>query len=1105
MDFLLRDAHDYNTLSIETLKELISVVPEFDFIVASNYCLMVCRMYTLHININTTLSRISEAKLLYGLYASAYTVTNGGKPHPNFLNMVQLFNDLENKSRFLIDTFMPFQGTVKEIMLQLTDSVSAGSDIMTIRKEGLLNPLRSEDKLDMPSRKTLNAVKTISLYAELISYPLYCEYILYGFVACPGLLFDVDTFDIFKTVGSQCLSIRLQHGICMNIHGELDAISQVFPSKAEKLVIPKGFVLRSALKEVAKDATKNCGLKFQVRRNVLKDELNTLNSLLLTAPHVVSPRLPQIMAAAAMAKADIMSYFRHLHMETRLECAKHLKPEHYKTPTTDMPMLLKELTNVAMKVAKKKDVIIKYYTDWLTRLDADALQKLSHRLEDTASDGLKDVLKSVIKDLRVLRPEDFLTATNKGSLSRMRFRCDQVQAYMMQRSSNERSRPIPTDIAIELCKRLRMITERTYILDSFETKIIRDRFEPLEMWYFQDFVLDSFIRATKDFSVESSSSLSILRTLSFAMDNCHPDCPEEALEVSVESISVCDQMCLELGNHITYVLQQLEEKLERLQAQMYPIEAAYRAERSKIAKLAGEEFYEPLPGVESKSWARKSILDLIYIKSIVVSFVQYSKDIGKFNVFNRQYSIQDLMRQQIESYLESRLSTLFGTESNFSLSTISTGVRTYGTICHTVQIAYSVLNLDFSNFFKNLLFNFFSPMSLPPAGSPVPFKVGIEDEDLPIWTLGRCVITLIEKMTKGSESEYIWHRPLRMLTLRHNHPCNKDDLMHVCSIIGPQGVRAIHYMIGNYILDHMDVIKEFLRVNRDTLLELRRDYCSTINAAFKLQNLTAFTKALIHIGSALAVRERFMLSLRDSNEIWIPGIITAIDAVLGSVDVWMHTSSDDGTHPAAPLFQIAADVGMKELSSIRDVSLQCLVQEGLISTVDKQEQEADIRSIELLPVAFASTFFASIWDTVHYDLQSEAFDGNEHTIGLAIPNLLMAALALEVNIGVNCDESLLSNVQECSKSYVEMASHFMTVMRVQEKEPQFKSKPLRAMSSVLEASVVEFPNSILSRSVLEMNYPYSMIHADNMDIALGKLRCSDRFDLALFDADATRT
>ena len=101
---------------------------------------------------------------------------------------------------------------------------------MTLRKEGLLNPLRSGDNVDKPSRKTLNAVKTISLYPELITYPLYREFILYGFIACPGLLFDVDTFDLFRSVGSQCLSIKLQNGLCMNIHAELDAISQIFPS-----------------------------------------------------------------------------------------------------------------------------------------------------------------------------------------------------------------------------------------------------------------------------------------------------------------------------------------------------------------------------------------------------------------------------------------------------------------------------------------------------------------------------------------------------------------------------------------------------------------------------------------------------------------------------------------------------------------------------------------------------------------------------------------------------------------------------------------------------------------------------------------------------------
>ena len=50
----------------------------------------------------------------------------------------------------------------------------------------------------------------------------------------------------------------------------------------------------------------------------------------------------------------------------------------------------------------------------------------------------------------------------------------------------------------------------------------------------------------------------------------------------------------------------------------------------------------------------------------------------------------------------------------------------------------------------------------------------------------------------------------------------------------------------------------------------------------------------------------------------------------------------------------------------------------------------------------------------------------------------------------------------------------------------------------------QFPKSILTRSTLEKHYPYSMIHSDNMDIALGKLKCTDKFDLALFDADDTK-
>ena len=143
--------------------------------------------------------------------------------------------------------------------------------------------------------------------------------------------------------------------------------------------------------------------------------------------------------------------------------------------------------------------------------------------------------------------------------------------------------------------------------------------------------------------------------------------------------------------------------------------------------------------------------------------------------------------------------------------------------------------------------------------------------------------------------------------------------------------------------------------------------------------------------------------------------------------------------------------------------------------------------------------FYPIVGTINTTTELEAFEGNEHTIGLAIPKLMIAFLSLDMELSGS--ETPLSRVKEGAALFVEISSHFLAIMRVQESESTFKHKPLRALSSVLEAAVVEFPGNILSRSVLEKHFPYSMIHSDNMDIALGKLKFGDKMDLALFDAD----
>lgn len=276
------------------------------------------------------------------------------------------------------------------------------------------------------------------------------------------------------------------------------------------------------------------------------------------------------------------------------------------------------------------------------------------------------------------------------------------------------------------------------------------------------------------------------------------------------------------------------------------------------------------------------------------------------------------------------------------------------------------------------------------------------------------------------------------------------------------------------------------------LLELRRDFCTTITAATKLERLSSFTQSLITIGIALAVREHFTLSLEDSNALWIPSASSCVGSIAGAINPWARGARE----LVEPIFQLAADVGLDAVGKSMDVSLQLLLKTALVGTGDSADRES-MRVYELLPVAFAVSFVSQRWENVDFDADLETFSGNEHAISLSMSKLILSILGLE--LGLVDTQTSLSRVRESAELFVEMASHFMAVMRVQESEQIYRFKPLRAMCSVLEATVNEFPDFVLSRSILEKHFPYSMIHSDNMDIALGKLKFGDKHDIALFE------
>jgi hypothetical protein len=274
-------------------------------------------------------------------------------------------------------------------------------------------------------------------------------------------------------------------------------------------------------------------------------------------------------------------------------------------------------------------------------------------------------------------------------------------------------------------------------------------------------------------------------------------------------------------------------------------------------------------------------------------------------------------------------------------------------------------------------------------------------------------------------------------------------------------------------------------------MELRRDYCTTIISTAKLQRLNSFTQAIISIGVALAIREMFIESIRQVEESLTPGVVDFVTSILGSVDIW--STSDNTTAASASICQLGLDLGIKIAGDAKDVSMQRLLRSALF---DSDVSEESMRLFELLPVALATTFVSDRWDNVAFDAEKAAFDGNEHALALAAPKLIVSILGMDT--GPTALAPLL-RVRESAELYTEIASYLLVVMRMQEADPIHRNKPLRAMTSVLEASVLNFPADVADRLVLERSYPYAMVHSDNMDLALGRQKLGDKIDISLFE------
>jgi hypothetical protein len=572
-----------------------------------------------------------------------------------------------------------------------------------------------------------------------------------------------------------------------------------YPAKRDTaVIIPKGLKIKNVLKDVAKVAATSIGAIHQARRSFVHAEVANLNHIFTAVPGLLGPKFPMVIAAASLAKAEIMHYFRHLGQEPRRDVKKHFNADQMKA--RNISVLINDLNMLTSLVEENTGIIQLYYTEYLAKCDynniSNLFQHYIHHFTDDRNPHIRRLCQSIPEDLQAVDIESMDVLHN---FSAFRLNWERLSTYIALSNTIFKSNE-----SNSVYKRMNDAYERSHYVDNLNY-VVKKHFVLYELWWFQTYTMEAYHEALNH-TLNPLCFFSILRVIEL---NIHADCPEEIHRLSDSASKYFDMLIAKLGKHIETTIKALWDFYFVLETKTKPIDAARRYEKAQQLKqqksrtvsgttnaASGNE-HEQYPGVESEDWNKKSIGKLILIKRNIMNIFGDLRYVGKFRVFDREYDIEAAARQHLYMYFENRITEIIlGSTTDIERPTIVLSNAIVG--IRVMQVAFDYINSDTQHLLRTVLYQNFCDTSLPPPGASL--AVSAKPSPQLIGKIGEWFVRLVAQAS-STESGHMWvpytnefayHKSASSVVEMY---IKRDEMKALCTYIGPQGVRAINAML----------------------------------------------------------------------------------------------------------------------------------------------------------------------------------------------------------------------------------------------------------------------------------------------------------------------
>jgi hypothetical protein len=483
---------------------------------------------------------------------------------------------------------------VGELLYSLYMPYLDGFNCDNLRSNSIFNPVY-DPNLAFPSHKPI--------YQHLLYRDKYVQWILYGLLLCPSQLARDDVVELMKLVVSDGFCLPVFREMSINYHDEIETLFGWFPSKTlfPNVKITK-YKPKKLFGDLARTTVVNAGQNHKERTSFIVGELTNLWHLFRSCPGLLAPKFSMALSLLSMARAEVEWYLLH----HTAEIPTRVKGKSKAAATYELPQftsLVRLLHDTTALLRQQYPAIQRYYTEYLLGADrADlVLQLEAVRAKFSAgSPEINKTLSELVPDLDALQAVLGGQAAVPGMLHGLRMKLLRVSAYFTSKNAGSGSLDVPGVKA--LLARVATVGRHALYVDSTEA-LVREFASLQQIWWFPAQLSAEFERAMHMDAMQPHNAVAVVKVVADAEFNLHHMCPEEQKDLGREMVQRAQVMMERLAEVVVQSLTPICNLIERMENTMSPMEAAHRIERKQK-----DYFY---PGFESEPANRVTITPLV--------------------------------------------------------------------------------------------------------------------------------------------------------------------------------------------------------------------------------------------------------------------------------------------------------------------------------------------------------------------------------------------------------------------------------------------------------------------------------------------------------------